>query len=201
VSDSPLPRLARLGALIATATTLTACPAPQRVPDPPAARVIERVEPKVQTDDPELGPRADLGGATMQIPRGWIPTSGPGLHWENAGGGDDRQPSAANMNVIVGDPKPLDQTWEAFWAELTDQYGARTEGIQDIVGKGRDDVGAFPAWHFEIRRREGGVEFALLQYIVGTPDQVYYLTFASRVDEFARYEPLYRRCIASFRVH
>ena len=138
MSDSPSRSAA---ALIAVCLLLGACPAPpQRVPDRPAARTLERVDP-VQTDDAELGPRAKLGGgASMQIPRGWVPTRGAALHWENAGGGDDRRPSAANMNVIVGDPRPLDVTWEAFWADLSAQYSARTEGIQDIVGSGRDDV-------------------------------------------------------------
>ena len=195
------PGLIGLGAALPLLVFLSACPAPQRVPDAPAARRIERVEPVVETEDKELGPRVALGGGvSLQIPRGWIPTSGPGLHWENAGGGDDRRPSAANMNVIVGDPKPLDVTWETFWADLSEQYGARTEGIQDIVQSGRDDVGPYPSWFFEIRRREGGVDFALLQYIVGTPKQVYYLTYAARVDEFQAYEPLFRRSVASLRV-
>lgn len=193
---SPLTRLA----LVAGLAFVFGCPAPpQRIPDAPAARIVPREQPTDPTEDEGLGPRVKLGPSTMQIPRGWIPTQGAPLHWENAGGGDDKNPSAANMNVIIGDPKPLDVTWQAFWADLSAQYSARTEGIQEILGSGRDDVGTHPAWYFEIRRRESGVEFALLQYIIGTDEFVYYLTFAARADEFPRYEPLFRRAVASFR--
>ena len=203
-AERPRPRRTRRGSalwpLLAVCLTLWGCPGTPRVPDTqPTARTIERVEAPRDVDDNTLGPRASLGGASMQVPRGWIPTRGAALHWENAGGGDDQRSSAANMNVIVGDPKALDVTWEAFWQDLSEQYAARTEGIQDITASGRDDVGGHPTWFFEIRRRESGVDYALLQYIIGADRQIYYLTFAARVDEFPRFEPLFRRCVASFR--
>jgi hypothetical protein len=158
--------------------------------DPDAAGVPE--------GDPDLGPSVDLGGARMQIPKGWVPTSGGSLQWENAGGGDDRRPSAANMNVIVGDSKRLDITWEAFWQDLSDTYRARTEGIQEIVEEGPIEVGDRPAYRFAIERREGGIRFGLVQYIIGTDRFVYYVTFAARIDEFSHHEPLFRQCVATF---
>ncbi len=199
MNDFPWRNLALAG--VACAAVSACASAPERIRDDPATRVIPRMDPEaagVPEGNPKLGPRVDLGGARMQIPKGWVPTSGGSLQWENAGGGDDRRPSAANMNVIVGDPKRLDITWEAFWQDLSDQYRARTEGIQEIVEEGRIEVGHRPAYRFAIERREGGIRFGLVQYIIGTDRFVYYVTFAARIDEFSRYEPLFRQCVATF---
>lgn len=174
--------------------------APDPIPQTPLVRTLPRTTaaPAQVPGDPGLGPLVDLGGARMQIPKGWVPSAGESLHWENAGGGDDKRPSAANMNVIAGDPKGLDVTWEDYWASLTAEYRERTAGIQTITAHGRKDVGGYPTYYFRIERTEGGVRFVLLQYVVGTARFVYYVTFAARMDEFPSYEPLFQRSAESF---
>ncbi len=193
---------------------MAACQTVQVKPPVPAPEP----EPEVVSGlDPKLGRLVRIEGVQFQVLPEWAqvetqvettsntvaqPSKLPPAPfvWESPPIDGKPNPTAASMNLIVGEPKPLALEYPAYWKALSTEYRARTEGVQTLLEEGEFAANPLPAWFFELERQEQGVRFKIFQVILGNNEHLYYLTYCVRAEVYDTHRELFERSAATFRL-